>query len=200
MKWLGVVSVGLMVFPKVTLGADPELLGWYLSGNAKQKYSVAADRDTTYDGNASARLSSIESADGDEFGTLMQQIDAQDYQDKVVSLQGFLRTRNVKGRAALWMRLDGANRELINLDNMSEQPLIVGDHEWTQFRIDMYVPKEAVFIAFGVLLTSTGDVWMDNIKLVERDPVSELLSEQAGKFRPASRLPGRLINGGFEGR
>jgi hypothetical protein len=40
-----------------------------------------------------------------------------------------------------------------------------GTHDWTRYETVADVPKDSVFILFGVSLTGTGQVWIANTSL-----------------------------------
>jgi len=51
---------------------------------------------------------------------------------------------------------------------MSDRP-IVGDSEWNHYFIVLDVPENSAVIAFGVLLSGNGQVWIDELKFEEVD-------------------------------
>ena len=77
-----------------------------------------------------------------------------------VRYRGWLRTRDVRsGWAGLWLRVDGADREVLEFDNLGQVPpdrSLKGTNDWTQAEIVLPVAAEAVPLAFGVLLVGDG--------------------------------------------
>jgi len=65
--------------------------------------------------------------------------------------------------AGLWLRVDGPKSEPLAFDNMQERA-IKGDTDWTKYEIVLDVPDHAAEIAFGLLLSGKGQVWMDDLK------------------------------------
>ncbi len=62
------------------------------------------------------------------------------------------------------MRVDGPqNRQSLAFDNMQDRP-IRGTTDWVRYAIVLDVPNEAVTIAFGALLSGSGQIWMDDLQ------------------------------------
>lgn len=119
-------------------------------------------------------------ADSGGFGTLMQMVAARDFHDRRMQLSGALRTRDVDGRAGLWMRIDGPGGEILGFDNMDERP-VTGTTDWSRHAIVLDVPPEAAAVALGVLLIGAGHVWMADFRLEEVDedvPVTTMEGQQ----------------------
>jgi len=91
----------------------------------------------------------------------MQTFDAEMYQGKKVKLTGFIRSEEVKSWAAMWMRVDDAKGS-VSFDNMQDRS-IKGTTNWNKYEIVLSVPERSTTINYGVLLSETGQVWMDNL-------------------------------------
>jgi hypothetical protein len=65
--------------------------------------------------------------------------------------------------AGLWMRVDGKDEAVLNFDNMSDRP-ISGTTAWSQYEVVLDISPYAEAIAFGVLLSGPGQVWLDGIR------------------------------------
>lgn len=136
--------------------------GWLAAGSHPKEYEMTLDRDLTHGGKSSASLKSIVSkASG--FGTLMQMFKADDYRGKRLRLSGFVRSADVAEWAGLWLRVDGAKGEVLSFDNMQSRA-IKGTTGWIRYEVVLDVPETSQQIAFGVLLSGTGQVWMDDMK------------------------------------
>ena len=65
------------------------------------------------------------------------------------------------------MRVDGPvegnQPKILAFDNMQGRPL-KGTIDWTRVEIVLDVPTEAKDIAFGILLSRDGQVWLDDLK------------------------------------
>ncbi|CAN5143624.1 hypothetical protein BH09PAT2_BH09PAT2_08220 [soil metagenome] len=149
--------------------------GWHLSGNAKQHYEIGIDTKVKYQGKQSGYITST--VDSDQFATLMQSFQpSSKYLEKRLQLTAYIKTEKVTKWTGLWMRIDGPQDKELGFDNMLNRP-INGDTDWTQYSIVLDVPRDVVFIAFGVLLVGSGKVWIDKIefKLVDDTvPVTDM--------------------------
>ena len=132
---------------------------WVLAGSNPQDYSVGADRSNAHSGRASALLASKSDA-AKGFGTLLQMVQAGSFQGKRLKFTAYVRSKGVRDWAGLWLRVDGAGSSQLAFDNMHDRP-IRGDSDWQPYSIVLDVPKEATAIAFGILLSGPGEVWID---------------------------------------
>jgi AraC-like DNA-binding protein len=162
--------IGKLIFQKEELKLkDNQLLkGWHLSGSHPFHYQMGIDRRVFHKGKASGYLKSVSVAGPDEFATMMQQFKANKYLGKRLKLSGFLKTKGVDGFCGFWMRVDDHLHDVLQFDNMSDRP-IKGDNEWNHYAIVLDVPENSAVIAFGVLLSGKGHVWVDEITFEEVD-------------------------------
>jgi hypothetical protein len=141
----------------------------------------------------SANLTS-RSGQADGFGTLMQQIRADGYRGKHVRFAARTKTRDVDGRATLWLRVDGPGNVEV-LDNMSTpKRYLQGSNDWVENTLVLDVPDGAVAISYGVLLQGNGKVWLDEVKLESADqntPITTALLPIQSPTGPAP--PERLL-------
>ena len=135
--------------------------GWFKAGSKPGDYAMTVDRETVHGGKASARVASTVAAPGG-FGTLMQTFKADSFLGKRVRFTGYVRSEDVADWAGLWMRVDGPRGEPLAFDNMQKRA-IKGTGDWTKYEIVLDVPQSAAQIAFGLLLTGKGSVWMDDL-------------------------------------
>jgi len=153
------MSVGLAAFALAVWANAPH--GWFLAGSKPAEYLVKIDREAVREGRASVCLQD-RNGNTEGFGTLMQQIRAEQYLGKRLRFGGFVKSQDVKDWAGLWMRVDqGSN--IMAFDNMQERP-IKGTSEWQQYNVVLDVPKDATGISFGILLTGSGRVWLNGAK------------------------------------
>ncbi|MCJ8011491.1 AraC family transcriptional regulator [Paenibacillus sp. KQZ6P-2] len=144
------------------------LKGWQLSGSHPFNYQMGIDRETFHQGKASGFLKSVTVQTLGEFATMMQQFKADRYLGKRLKLSGFIKTKAVDGFCGFWMRVDDALHDVLQFDNMSDRP-ITGDTEWNHYSIVLDVPEKSAIIAFGVLLSESGQVWIDGLQFEEVD-------------------------------
>jgi hypothetical protein len=153
---------------------------WFKAGKAPKDYEASVDRDTTRNGKPSASLKSI-AAKPDGFATLMQMAKADAYRGKRLRLSGYVQSKDVGGWAGMWLRIDGPKGEPLGFDNMEKRP-IKGTTDWKKYEIVVDVPQNAKELAFGLMLTGTGQLWMAdlNFDVVGKDVASTSMMSAAG--------------------
>lgn len=136
--------------------------GWIIAGDSPQKYEMGIDKGSGQDGKNAATIKSIEqSITG--FGTLMQECKAAKYAGKKIKMSGTVKSAGVTNWAGLWLRVDQAgSTQPLAFDNMQDRS-IKGTTDWTKYEIVLDVPSNASILAYGALLSGTGQVWFDNI-------------------------------------
>ncbi|MFK7784518.1 MAG: hypothetical protein AB8B56_05375 [Crocinitomicaceae bacterium] len=138
---------------------DGGIKGWFLAGNSPESYEIGVESNN---GDKVAYLKSTKNVKKG-FGTLMQQFVPKDYRGKRVKLTASIKSEEVIDWAGMWMRVDGADDKVLSFDNMQDRP-IVGTTEWKECEIILDVPKESEMLAYGVLLSGAGNVWIDQFK------------------------------------
>ncbi len=152
---------------------ESPIQGWFLSGTPMHQYAIELDGVQVHRGRQSAHLCTVANEQTasatppeQQFGTLMQQFQAQAYRGKRMRLSGFVKTHNVAERCGLWMRVDDRYENVLQFDNMHNRP-IVGDCDWNHYAIVLDIPPESTTIAFGVMLVGKGHVWIDSLRFEE---------------------------------
>lgn len=146
--------------------------GWYLTGRTPENYIIGVE-DNRERGSKVAYLKSIKSGKG--FGTIMQNFYPENYLGKRVRLSGYIKSNKVTDWAGMWFRVDGEKKKLLSFDNMQNRP-ITGNTDWKKYEIVLDVPQKSLLIAYGVLLSGTGEVWLDDLsfEVVDKSvPVTE---------------------------
>jgi len=165
--------------------------GWFAAGSNPSEYEMGIDKSTSENGHSCAYIKS-KSPKGNEFGTLMQSINAENYLGKRLQLSGYVKSENVKGWSGMWMRIDGENNQQLGFDNMQDRA-IKGTTDWKKYEIVLDVPSNSKSINYGVLLGGDGKVLFDDFQIKEVDksiPVTNLIKE--------NKLPSKPINLDFE--
>lgn len=144
-----------------TIINDQTIKGWFLAGSSPNSYEIGLEKNQERNSKV-AYLRSIE-PEVNGFGTIMQNFMPKDFLGKKIKLTGYIKSKNIKKWAGMWMRIDGPNKKTLGFDNMQDRP-IKGTTSWTKYEIILKVPKEAVNLAYGVLASGTGEVLMDNFK------------------------------------
>jgi hypothetical protein len=154
------ISTALLLVVFFSFKIDEKVKGWFLSGSSPRSYEIGVVEDAGRKGKV-AFIKSNTSKIKDDFGTIMQTFDAEMYKGKKVKLTGFIRSEEVKSWAAMWMRVDDAKGS-VSFDNMQDRS-IKGTTNWNKYEIVLSVPERSTTINYGVLLSETGQVWMDNL-------------------------------------
>ena len=140
---------------------SPPPIGWFLSSNDSASYRVGLDREVFHTGNASGFIESVKKPKYP--GTLMQKVRGFDFHGKRIRFSGYVKTSDVKDWASLWFRVDGIENYAVSFDNMINRP-IKGTTDWKKYEIVLNVPNETRKLAYGILLSGEGRVWVDNLK------------------------------------
>lgn len=154
--------------------------GWFLSGSHPWHYTIGVDEKVFHSGAKSGVLqsSSQEVEDTEQFGTMMQSFQADDYLGKRLKMSCYLKSEDAY-KCAAWCRVDNAAGDSIQFDNMHNR-LITGTTEWNYYSIVLDVPEDSASIHFGVLLIGKGKVWADGFRFEVVDhktPVTNTLDQ-----------------------
>ena len=136
--------------------------GWLKAGSKPKSYEMGLDQVEGKQGKQAATIKSIDK-NIDGFGTLMQQSKPEKFLGKRIKMTGYLKSENVSDWAGLWLRVDQAgSQQSLSFDNMQDRA-IKGTKDWTKYEIILDVPTNASMLAFGALLSGSGQIWFDNI-------------------------------------
>ena len=154
---------GLMIIGLTLMLSSYDLpTGWFKAGSSPKSYEMGIDKGAGQNGNNAATIKSIDKKIKG-FGTLMQDCLPAQYLGKRIRMKGFLKTKDVTEWCGFWLRIDQAGSDHpLSFDNMNDR-LVKGTTEWTKYEIVLDVPLKASNIAFGALLSGTGQIWFDNL-------------------------------------
>ena len=145
--------------------------GWFIAGSNRSGYEIDVVKDADRNQNV-AVLKSKKGNTKKGFGTMMQTFSAKKYLGKKLKLTAFIKTSDVNDWVGMWMRVDGEKGKMLSFDNMQERS-IKGTTGWKKYEIILDVPKSSSTINYGVLLSGTGVVWMDNFSFQEVSSASQ---------------------------
>lgn len=168
----GFQAIFLIAFMCCTLSAFTfidDVSGWFLAGSQPEAYQIGIEHNAERNGKV-AYLKSIKQLKGSGFGTIMQSFIPEDYFGKRVRLTGYIKSADVDKWAGMWFRVDGQPGKTLGFDNMQDRP-IKGTTAWKKYEIILDVPQNATAIAYGVLVSGSGTVWIDdfNFEIVSKD-------------------------------
>lgn len=169
MRWIAIAvlwPVGLVAqnaAPYLNLDFETSTRGmpWYWNIGAAG-FDFALDTSTFVAGTQSLRIQNV-SASQNGLGVAGQPFPVDLVRGRHVKVTGWIRTSEVKGFAAIWWRVDGANGTL-SLDNMfGSGP--AGSTDWESYSFERDVSPDAVDVYFGVFLSGTGTAWFDSLQI-----------------------------------
>ena len=115
------------------------------------------------------------------FAFLCQEIEAEDYHDRTVTLCGNLRPTGVAGRAGLVLRVT-SNRptppQPADQDPANHFAFVTGTGDWARHEVTAQIPPDANYIFFGVFLNGRGQIELRNPQL---EPHPESRQQQPGQ-------------------
>ena len=134
-------------------------INWFAGGKG---YKAVVDSNEFYSGHKSLRIFKISKGN---FGLTRSTFPSDQAKGKHISFTGYIKTRDVKyGYAGLWWRVDGKNGQIIGYANTSDKGA-KGTTDWTKYKIELDVNKNATNINFGVILSGDGTAWFDDLNI-----------------------------------
>ncbi len=134
--------------PLASFDFESEPRGWTLDG-------ATTDPGERHAGARSLRLAAQSSA------TSAAPVDS--VRGKRVRVRAWVKTREVKEWAGLWVRARGRRQQLL-LDDARRLGLR-GTTDWTLVEVTLVVPHQAESVSYGVELTGKGTAWIDDLAL-----------------------------------
>jgi hypothetical protein len=176
---VGVARADEPVSPKLSGDSKSLPVGWFVTQSAPNLYEAGVDTNSPCEGTRSAFLRSrTETPTG--YGTFMQAFGAQDFRGKRLRFSATVRVKDVDGWAGLWMRVEGTDpKQPLGFDNMQGRALAGTTTACKRYDVVLDVPQEASAIMAGLLLSGTGQAWLDGVRFefVDRSvPVTDLLA------------------------
>lgn len=126
--------------------------GWFKWGT----YHLTIDS-LSHSGQFAGKISSDEG--GKDFGSIAYSIPS-NFSGEKITLEGYIKTRDVEGFAGLLLRIDGNGKSLA-FDNMQNQQ-VNGTREWQKYSITLDYPEAGEHIYVAGLLSGKGEAWFDD--------------------------------------
>lgn len=162
-RGLIICSFILVLSTAFTLPDFPLPEAWFKAGSKVKSYDMGTDIGSGPNGENAATIKSIDKKING-FGTLMQNSKPELFLGKRVRMSGEMKSKGLDAWAGFWFRVDQADsKKRLAFDNMSNRP-VTGTTGWKHYEIVLDVPANASNLAFGALLTGTGQIWFTNIK------------------------------------
>jgi hypothetical protein len=168
-KSVTVIFIALVSCTLASFTMADGVSGWFLAGSQPDAYEIGVENNSERKGKV-AFLKSVKQPKGAGFGTIMQSFNPTDYLGKRVRLSGYIKSADVSKWAGMWFRVDGQPGKTLAFDNMQDRA-IKGTTAWKKYEIILDVPQNATAIAYGVLVSGPGTVWIDdlNFEIVDAD-------------------------------
>jgi len=171
----------VLLITSLALAGAPN--GWTLHGVTG--YTAAVSSDAKH-GRKSLVLTGTEGAR--PFGTVMQTISPREVLNQRIRMTVWLRTEDVEDWAGAWLRVD-RDDVAVAFDNMQNRALR-GTNEWSIYTIVVDVPPDATSLSLGVILSGSGRMWADDVKLEIVDPTEVDSTDMLARRKP--RTPTNL--------
>lgn len=146
----------VLAFEAGVTGGAPA--GWM--GGPPETLSV--DTSVRRGGAASGRIAR-DTNSPNEFSSLTQSL-AGDIDGSRLTLKAWVRSRDVDGHFSLWLRQDGRAGVVDFVDNRDVG--LRGDNDWIEVSVLAALSERTRQIFFGVALSGTGEVWVDDVELL----------------------------------
>ena len=136
---------------------------WGITGSNSEVYTLRTNRAVVLSGSASAVLEADPEADTSRFGSLVQASSVAAFKGKRIELSGYIASENALAGASIWLRADDANGTVVAFENSFARG-IRGTTEWTYQNIVIDIPKEAVALFYGAMLSGRGRLYVDDVQ------------------------------------
>jgi len=165
-----ITGYSLLFLLVVALMAYDMPKGWIKESSNPNAYEMGIAHGAGQNGKNAATIRSVmQGANG--FGMLVQQFASDNYKGKRLKLTGFLRTKHVDKWAGLLMQVEGKiinpvtgkeERKVLTNDNMYNR-FVSGTTDYTKYEIVLDVPDSSSDIVYGLRLTGSGQIWLDQV-------------------------------------
>jgi len=147
---------------------DPGM--WALKGSTPSNYAMTADGSPMTSAGATLSLrSTVPVATG--FGSLGARMPADTLAGRRVRISADIETRDVLTSASVWLRADSGTTVLL-LDNGMDQGIKGTTTGPKHMDVTLNVPRSATTLAFGLLLSGTGEAKARNVRIVARPAIA----------------------------
>lgn len=147
---------------------DQQLLHWHFNSTTPQ-YESGVDT-KIHQGISSAFLLSTV-AETEAFAVLRQTLNAHGYRGKRLRFSGDIKVKQVEQQAGLWEEVVVQSLPHHRGMRLKPENVVQGTHEWMRYEQTIFIPEDAYFVRFGLVLYGTGQIWLANARLevIEQD-------------------------------
>lgn len=103
--------------------------------------------------------------------TLRQTIKADNYRGKHLRFSGDVKVEQVEQQAGLWIEPIVQSLPHRRAKRLKPENELQGTHAWMSYEDTIFIPDDAIFIRFGLVLHGRGQAWLANTQLevIEHD-------------------------------
>jgi rhodanese-related sulfurtransferase len=123
------------------------------------------DEGTAAKGGSSARITCVPNPEARGFAGYIQRIDAAKLRNRRLTLSAMLKSEGVERSAFLWIAAEDSLGRSISL-TAPDDGAVSGSTDWRSAEVSGVVPPVAVRVVIGFSLTTSGRVWIDDVRLV----------------------------------
>jgi hypothetical protein len=157
--------------------------GWGKTPIDSSRCRYARDDHVAFRGVASGRVGCASDTTMRGLAGLIQRMDAGSSVGRTVTMTAMVRSEAVAEAAFLWVGAEDATGRLIAMVRADREPTR-GTTDWHAAAVTGGIPPNATKLLFGLSLAGTGQVWIDDVRVVaEPDaalPRVRLVVENAG--------------------
>jgi uncharacterized protein YfbU (UPF0304 family) len=147
---------------------ENKLAHWNCNSHTFKEKGFKAGIDTanSYQGSPSAFIKSILSNQDDSFYVrYWQSFKADKFLNKQIEFTGYVKTKDLKGSAGLWMMVN-EDETVTAFDNLNSRP-INENSQWQKISILLPVPEKSSKITIGMFMRGSGEVWFSKLGFSE---------------------------------
>ncbi len=153
---------------------------WMVKNGADIKGArVRLDSEIKHSGNYSLLIERQPDSVKGEFTTLYLTIPA-DFNGTRISFGGWLKTKEVKNYARLYLRQDDRRKKFLQLLHYP-LPGMKGNQDWTRWDTTINLQEKTGIIYLGFIFAGTGKLWLDDLHIkIDGEPLSSV--KRNGRF------------------
>ncbi len=160
--------------------------GWTFSSANGDDYEAGIDEKVKHSGTRCVYLRSVVDKPR-PLAYLSQGFSPAPYLGKRLRMSAWVKSNCAGGKVQLWLRIAGdwtsTSTKPNCFDNMEDRP-ILDVTDWTQYNIVVEVPESSTFIDFGLMLTGSGQAWVDDFSFETVGDEVALTNHDSSKMEP----------------
>jgi hypothetical protein len=150
---------------EVVFHAQDVPVGWGKIPVDPNRCRYDRDESTAAKGGSSGRITCVPDPAARGFAGYVQRIDAAKLRNRRLTLSAMVRTEGVERSGFLWIAAEDALGRSTSL-TVPDDASVSGSSDWHAIEVSGIVPASAVRVVIGFSLTTSGRVWVDDVRLV----------------------------------